>query len=56
MNIRLFIVIPIGGLVGYLAAHYLYPLIGLWFIIPCIVAGVLIGYFGNALLHRLGIK
>ncbi len=56
MIIKLLIMVSIGGFVGYIGAYYLYPIIGYWFVIPCIVAGLLIGFFGSELLHRLGIK
>ncbi len=52
MIIKLLIMVSIGGFVGYIGAYYLYPIIGYWFVIPCIVAGLLIGFFGSELLHR----
>lgn len=50
------IIALLAGIVGGIGGYFLYPLIGLWFVPIVVVLGIFIGYFGNELLYKLGMK
>lgn len=50
------LIVPIAGVAGFLIVHFLFPIIGFWFIPVAIMTGLAIGYFGSELLYRLGVR